>query len=333
MKTRLGDFIFGHPRALQFLSSALESDRMPQSILITGPDQVGKETLATQFAASINCVGGKKPCQACASCKKIATGNHPDIFYIHEPNDSTLKIEQIRDIQQYLVLRPLESQYKIAVLSNFERATSAAANALLKTLEEPPAHVILLLTAKNKSQLLPTIVSRCQIIPLKPISESIIATVLAERHNANEAQASLLSKLAMGRIGWAINALSHTEILARREQFLTDLLEILEKGSDFRLAYAQQFTRTQQPIIEVLGIWLSLWRDILYYQVGNTDHIVNLDMADQLRWFADTLTTDRILSVLENLQQTLHNFNYNVNVRLNFEVLLLNLPRLERRLV
>ncbi|HEY85103.1 MAG TPA: DNA polymerase III subunit delta' [Chloroflexi bacterium] len=306
----------------------MASQRIPQSLLVTGPPQIGKATLARTFAMALNCQSEEKPCGQCNSCKKTLSGNHPDINILDAPQE-TLKIEQVRALQRDLSLRPHESPYKIVVLCDFERATSSAANALLKTLEEPPSYAVIILSAQNSSQLLPTIVSRCQIINLRPVADQVIITKLQTHWRASAEQAELIGRLAQGRLGWAVEALENPDALSLRHQYLDDLIDLSGKGHASRLAYAHSLAQKKESPAQALNLWLSWWRDVLLLNQGAKAKIVNIDYADKAQHFAQTVTLDNIIAAIKQTYTTLGNLNYNVNTRLNLEVLLLKLPYLK----
>jgi DNA polymerase-3 subunit delta' len=230
-------------------------------------------------------------------------------------------------LQHGLALRPHEAQVKVAVLTNFERATTSAANALLKTLEEPPAHAMLIITARNVDVLLPTIVSRCQQIPLKPIDSGTIYTLLQERHQASPEQAKLLSRLSAGRPGWAVQAITQPDMLAQRKQALQDLIALVSQNHAERLAYAQKLANTEDEVAPTLSLWLSWWRDVLMVHQTALDRVVNLDYNETLNLFAQNVPLPHVVTAIRQTQKTLQNMQYNVNLRLNLEVLLLHLPR------
>ncbi len=330
MGYRLNNFVFGHNWATDLLARAIETGSLSQSILITGMPQLGKATLAHTVAMALNCTGTEKPCGHCAPCQKISRGNHPDVMVMDDPTDrhSTIKIEQVRELQHSLSLTPLESRYKIAILADFDRATTSAANALLKTLEEPPAHGVLLLTARSTEQLLPTIVSRCQIINLRPVAAPIIDSMLRQRFHMPAGTAQHLSHLAHGRPGWAVRAHQDPDMLSQRQTWLLEMTTVLRGGQVARLAYADQLAKQTQSSFAVLDLWLSWWRDVLLAHNRVPDRMVNVDMVELIQQFARSLTQAQIILAISELKKTLQNFDYNVNRRLNFEVLLLRLPTL-----
>ncbi len=325
MGYQLDKFVFGHIWATDLLARAIDSGKLSQSVLITGLPRLGKTTLALTVAMALNCTAAEKPCGQCAACRKILDGNHPDVLL--SDDDDTLKIEEIRTLQHDLSLTPHESPHKVAILANFDRATTGAANALLKTLEEPPAHVILLLTARSTEQLLPTIVSRCQNINLRPVAPDVIEQLLQRQFNVPAGTAQHLSRLAHGRPGWAVEAYRNPDMLAQRQTWLTEMTGVLRGGYVERLAYAAQLAKAPQPPAVVLDLWLSWWRDVLLVHNRVSAPMVNVDTEETIRQFAERLSQVQIVAVIAELQKTLQNFDFNVNRRLNFETLLLKLPQ------
>ncbi len=318
--------VVGHEWALDLLSRQQEAGRVPQALLLTGPPNVGKSTLARFWAQRLNCQGMSQPCGQCASCRKIVSGNHPDVRIL-DSDDQALKIDDIRNLQRELSLSPNEGQYRVVILCNFERATLSAANALLKTLEEPASQVVLVLTATDPGALLPTIVSRCQMLALRPVPYQTVIEALQAYWQAGPEQAELLAQLAAGRLGWAVRALADQELLARREQHLQELLDLLHAGRVERLAYAHQLGRDSAMLKEVLTLWLTIWRDLLLLQSGATQtKIMNLDWQERLQALARHSSLAQASDMVARLRTALINLERNVNPRLNMEVLLLKLP-------
>ncbi|MCK6624600.1 MAG: DNA polymerase III subunit delta' [Anaerolineae bacterium] len=321
-------YVVGHEWALDLLNRQQAAGRAPQALLLTGPPNVGKSTVARFWAQQLNCQQISPPCGQCSSCRKIVSGNHPDVR-IFDSDDQALKIDDIRNLQRELSLSPNEGRYRVVVLANFERATLSAANALLKTLEEPASQAILVLTATDPGALLPTIVSRCQLLALRPLPHERVVKALREHWQAKPEQAELLAQLAAGRLGWAVKALNDTELLNRREQHLQELISLLQAGRAERLAYAHQLSRDGAMLREVLTLWLTIWRDLLLLQSGAAQtKIMNLNWQEQLQQLAGHSSLAEASQMVARLRTALINLERNVNPRLSLEVLLLKLPKL-----
>lgn len=317
--------VIGHDWAIELLRQQEQVGRVAQSLLLSGPPNIGKSTVARFFAQYLNCQAQERPCGQCLSCRKIVSGNHPDIRIFDE--DAPLKIDQIRELQREFSLSPVEGRYRVALLANFERATTSAANALLKTLEEPTSQVVIMLTAVEPSSLLPTIVSRCQILKLRPLANAEILTSLQAEWQAESAQAELLTQLSAGRLGWAVNALIDQDFLARRTRFLEDMLDLLRMHRAERLGYAAELSRDSTALKEALVLWLIAWRDLLLLMSGGQTKIINLDWQDMLQQVAHRSTLAQAKDMVARLQAAHNNLNRNVNPRLNLEVVLLHWPR------
>lgn len=320
--------IIGHDWAVELLARQYQANRVPQALLLTGPPNVGKTTLARFLAQYLNCQAESKPCGRCLSCHKVGNNSHPDVR-IFDDEQQALKIDMIRDLQRDLSLSPYEGEYRVAVLSNFERTTTSAANALLKTLEEPAEQVVLILTAVDPGSLLPTIVSRCQNMVLRPLPIAQVDQVLQTGWQAAPEAAALLAQLSAGRLGWAVRAIRDEALLAHRQTSLQDLLDLLRMDRAKRLAYAQELSRSQNTLKETLQVWLTIWRDLLLLQCGSQTEILNLDWREPLEQISVRSSLLQAKDMVTRLRAALINLDYNVNSRLNLEVVLLNMPKFE----
>ena len=317
--------VVGHEWAADLLKSALARERVAHAYLLTGPPQIGKRSLALNFAQALNCLDQEKPCGQCLACGKIAHGSHPDVQVI-EGEKGTLKIDQMRTLRREAALSPLEGRWKVYIIRQMEQATAEAANCLLKTLEEPPSHVILVLTASEAEALLPTIVSRCQVLNLRPLATETVQASLQERWGADAQRAQLLARLSGGRLGWAVAASQNDAILARREKYLDEMMTLIGQGRVERLEYAQQLGRTPEAAPELLHLWLSWWRDLLLAAGGSSVGITNVDREDTLRAQAQRYSLGQVRDFVEALRAAAWRLERNANTRLTLEVLMLGLP-------
>jgi DNA polymerase-3 subunit delta' len=293
---------------------------------------VGKTTLARALAAALLCQsenGEGMSCGVCRACRLVASGNHPDLHIIQsERVGATLKIEQVRELQRQLALTPVEGRWRVAILRRFEEATTSAANALLKTLEEPPSYVVIAVLASDADRLLPTIVSRCQQLPLRPLPVAVVQQALIERWDTEPELATLLAHLSGGRLGWAVRTLSDETAIQRRAHRLDDLERLLEDASAIqRFRYAEGLARDPVATRETLDLWIGWWRDVLLLAAGTDAPLTNVDRRSALRDHARRFGVERSGAVLNALRSAADRLKRNANARLTLEVLMLDLPR------
>ena len=317
--------VVGHEWTVRMLQHCVSQNRIGHAYLLTGPAQIGKTTLATNFAQALNCTSAEQPCGECTSCRKIAAGNHPDVQLIAGANGS-IKIEQIRQLQSVVALSPHEAPWRVCILLDMDQATPEAANCLLKTLEEPPGRVVLILTAVSSHALLPTLVSRCQHLPLRTLSNDTITQALCHTWQVEPDQARLLARWSGGRIGWAIAALQDNSLLDHRAQLLTALLRALPANRFERMRSAEQLSMHKDDIPAALEVWQSWWRDLLLVKLGREAAVVNTDQLDNLRIWEGRYNTEQVLGFLTELLKAARVLAQDANARLALEVLFLKLP-------
>lgn len=323
--------IFGHHWAVDLLDRGLRAGRLPHALLLAGPTQVGKRTLALAVAAALICSAEEKPCGQCRSCRLVAQGVHPDVRLVSADDsergrEGVLKIDQMRAVQREASLAPMEARHKIFVLRELERANLPAANALLKTLEEPPAQVVLLLTSARPHALLPTIISRCQVLTLRGLPQQQVAEALVTHWGAGRERADLLARLAEGRLGWAVQRLTDDKAWDERIRRLAEARELPRQNRVQRLAYADELSRSPAALQPTLALWASWWRDVMLVQQGCSGFVRNIDLAADLAREAAGYDPSHVQRYLARLQAAPTQINQNVNARLLLETLVLHLP-------
>jgi DNA polymerase-3 subunit delta' len=243
-----------------------------------------------------------------------------------EERTAHLKIDEIRQAERFLALTPRESPKKVVLVCDFERATSGAANALLKTLEEPPGYAHIVLLAADADQLLPTIVSRSQQIALRPLVPREIAEALVTWWEVAPELAQRLARLSGGRIGWAIQAATHPEAYERANTALATLLAILQQDLPARFETAKALAKNDDELAEALEVWLTFWRDVLLLHSNNDAALVHTEHRATLDQLADLLDVRQCMAVLTALEQSQTALLANANTQLLVENLLLGLP-------
>jgi DNA polymerase-3 subunit delta' len=328
--------ILGHEWAVDMLRQHVVRGQARHAYLFCGAPGLGRRTLALRFAQALNCtmpsVAGI-PCGTCRDCKQIAAMQHPDLNVTqaededHVPKEGgTLKVDQVREARRALSLKPYQSQYRVALFLRFQEANDSAANALLKTLEEAPAHAILLLTADNPEQLLPTINSRCEILRLRPLPFTAIAADLIAR-GVDEERARLLSHISGGRPGYARRLVDDDTLLEKREERLNDMQTLLPASRVQKFAYAEKLAKDKDVMRQTIMIWLSYWRDVMLRVAQAETPLTNIDLNMEIEFLAGRLDLPTARRVVASLESALEKMDRNVNSRLLLEVLLMDLPK------
>ena len=324
--------VIGNVAAQRHLARAAGSGQVAHAYLLTGPESIGKTTLALEFAKLLLCasphVDEGSACGECVSCRKIAHGTHPDVQLI-EPRDGKrqLGVEVVReDVVRLANRAPSEGSRRVFVIPSAERMTPAAVNALLKTLEEPPEGVVLLLTSAEPENLLPTLLSRCQIIPLQGIGNNDLVAALTERIGISREEAGRLAGLANGRLGWALRTAEHPELREERESRLEQVIGLATATRDARLRAAATLAGDVESARDTLDVWTWWWRDVTLAACGATHLASRGDALRAAERVGKQIGQARADAFLRSLLAARVALDQNANPRLTFDVLMLDLP-------
>ncbi|HLJ81570.1 MAG TPA: DNA polymerase III subunit delta' [Ktedonobacterales bacterium] len=326
--------VLGHQQARARLARAVASQQVSHAYLFTGPESIGKTTLALDFAKLLLCehpdLAAGAPCGICASCRKVEHGNHPDVTLVApEEGKRQLGVDIVREsVMRLANLAPSAGPWRVFVLPDVERMTLSTVNALLKTLEEPPPSVVLLLTSAEPENLLPTLLSRCQVIPLQPLAPHEVAAALEEGWHASPAEARELAALANGRLGWAVRALEKPELREERARHLEQIVTLASATRDARLKAAAGFAADGDTARRVLELWTLWWRDVTL-AACSAMHLTSTGAARrEAERQGKALGCPRADTFLRKLLEARAALDANANPRLALEVLLLDLPRI-----
>jgi len=286
--------------------------RLAHAYLFVGPKGIGKYETALALARQVNCLkagAGLDTCE-CVSCRKISGGNHPDIMVIEKPEDKTvIIIDQIRMLMERLEYRALEASVKFAIIKDAELFHEAAANAFLKTLEEPrPGTVLILLTAVPDA-LLSTIRSRCQTISFPALSEKALAEVLKDRHGVASDDAVLLAAFGQGSLGRAMEL--GEDFLQRRCRVLDAFFGPGDVESFIKIAGVDR-----DGAREALAMILMAFRDALFIKTGALDRIVNRDRQVEIRRFAERYTSGDLVAHVDRVADAIRRIDGNQNIKI-----------------
>jgi DNA polymerase III subunit delta' len=253
---------------------------------------------------------------------------YPDLSVVQaEHEGEVLKIDQVRELQHTLALSPFEARYRVALILRFEEAHSSAANAMLKTLEEPPVQVIVILTANSSESLLPTIVSRCEVVRLRPLSMFETSRGLQAIKGIPAETADQLAHISGGRPGYAMRLLDQPELLEIRRAYIEEILMLLASSRRDRFAFAFTHLNNKEELRNELQVWLTFWRDVLIYAADVNGAVTNLDFIAPLKQLASVVGMHAKFYIT-CVEKTLDRIDHNINPRLALEVLLMDFPRI-----
>ncbi len=317
------DQILGHDHQKEILRRALANGKIAHAYLFSGPDGIGKRLMATALARAIVCLE-QRGCGHCRACRKIDHQNHPDL-HILEPEGNSIKIEQVRALQRDLNLKPLEAPRKICMIEQADTMTVGAANALLKTLEEPRGDTLLILLSAQPNRLLETIRSRCQPLPFTRHPNGRIQAELEKQLGIESTESHVLAALSEGSFKKAFGKDRDLYLEQRRELLKT--LTGLSTGSILPiLDFAEQLAADKTILPDILEIFQAFYRDVLITLQGRSDEeLVNLDLKEKIHRVSGRENVATILDKLEALVEIRRQLDRNVNRQLAMEVLLLKL--------
>lgn len=318
--------IIGQDKIKDSLIKAFINNNVAHGYLFEGPKSIGKEKLARVFAKTLLCKEqGSFPCDKCSCCLKFDSGNHPD-FYIDEPQGDSFKKEQIEDIQRSMRTLPYEGKRKVYIIKDAHKMTDQAQNSFLKTLEEPPSYINIILTTNNSYILLPTILSRCQILKFTPVEEGKIRDLLVSSYNKNEEEARFIASFSNGIVGKAINLSESHEFKSLREEIISVIDNTLSCDAFKIFSISDFFKEKEGQIEEILDIILIWFRDLLLIkEIGNPKFIINKDKEDLLLKQCINLSSKGINDIIEAVNKAKVNIASKVNYQLALEVMLLKI--------
>jgi DNA polymerase III subunit delta' len=313
--------VVGHERVRSLLARSIQAGRLPHALLLTGPEGVGKRTVALAAARALVCEkGGGVACEECAACRRAARGLHPDVILV-EPETATIKIEQVRDMAREVLALPFEARARAFVMDDAHVMTEQASNALLKSLEEPPATSHVFLVTASPQALLPTIRSRCQTLRLGPLPAALLESYLTDRAGLTADEARLRAAVAGGSIGVAMALDSDAYRAARAE-----LLAVLERAGSSsavdRMEAAQRLADLDDPALALTTL-RSLLRDALVLRSGaGPGSLLNADVEPRLAALARGPLGERAATLAEAAGETREALRLNANKLLSMDVLM-----------
>lgn len=313
------DELIGQDFAVQFLKNCVQKLKISHACLFFGPEGTGKYKAALTLAKALNCAlpVGSEPCGKCTSCLKINAGVHPDLVGI-KPAGAFIKIDQIKALRKNLVYRPLEGKYRVFIIQNAGSMNRESSNCLLKTLEEPPAQSLIILLANDPEELLPTIISRCQLIRFRPLPKSHIFNQTKKQLSSKE-EAEAIAALAGGSLSGAEELMDPKKLKMRKELF-SDLAHLEEDNAGCALSLAEFVAGRKELCSELIKLIRSFLRDVMLLKRRfGEELLINKDSQENLRKCADLWPEEKILASWELLNRVEEASTKNYNRQLILE--------------
>lgn len=320
--------IIGHGQIIEHLQNAIRLDKVSHAYIFNGPDKSGKMMLAEAFAAALQCEKkGTEGCMECHSCRQAASHNQPDIIYVTHEKPNTVSVDDIRrKVNQDIAVKPYSSQYKIYIIDEAEKMNQQAQNALLKTMEEPPAYAVILLLTTNADLFLPTILSRCIQLNLKPAASAVIKEYLMKKYQVPDYQADISAAFAQGNVGRAIQ-LASSEHFNDLKDSAVQLMKRVKDIDVYEMGEAvRQIGEYKMSVNDYFDIMLIWYRDVLMYKATmDVNGLIFKEQAHDIKKQASHSSYHGIQEILEALEKAKIRLNANVNFDVVIELLLLKM--------
>jgi DNA polymerase III subunit delta' len=319
--------ILGHQRPITLLQRAIKNEKVVNSYLFLGNEGIGKKTVALQFAKALNCLREEAErgdaCDHCASCKKIDNALHPDVLLI-EPEGQYIKVDQVRQMQRQLAYKPYEGKRRVCILTAADRMAPHIPNTLLKTLEEPPLHTVIILLANNSKFILPTILSRCQSVRFNPLPINMVSKWLMEGKSFNEAEAHLLASLSEGSPGKALEIQEEIRQIPR-EELLKDWVGLKSLSFEKIGGWVDSLPSQRENLLLMLEVAKTLLRDLVMVKtLKNGQRLIHSDLLRVMEPMATNWSLSSLLKRMEILHQTTLAIRANANTSLALEAMMLS---------
>lgn len=320
--------IIGQEQIREHLENALKTGKISHAYIINGEKGSGKEFIARIFAAALQCEAQEgKPCQKCRSCRQALSGNQPDIIQVTHEKPNTIGVEDVRtQINNDIILKPYSSPYKVYIVNEAEKMTPQAQNALLKTLEEPPAYAVILLLTANVNSLLQTISSRCVVLNMKPTGDEQMREYLMHKLQIPDYRAQVCVAFARGNVGKAKMLASSEDFETVKQEAVSLLKYIKDMDVAEIIAAIKKISDYKMEVNDYLDI-ISVWyRDVLLFKATNdANHLVFREEIQNIRKVAGRTSYEGIECVLGALEKAKSRLKANVNFELTMELLLMEI--------
>ena len=320
--------VVGHKVIINYIRNAVREDKVSHAYILNGERGAGKKMLANLFAATLLCEkGGPDPCNECHSCRQAESGNHPDIIKVTHEKPNSISVDDIREqVNNTIMIKPYQGPYKVYIIPQADMMTPQAQNALLKTIEEPPEYAVIMLLTENADTLLPTINSRCVMLKLRNIKDTLIKKYLMETMQVPDYKADMCTAFAQGNMGRAIMLANSEHFNEIRDEAVQLLKYINEMELSEIVQAVSRITAYKLEINDYLDIIMIWYRDVLLYKATkDMDKVVFKDQIKYIKERAKRSSYEGIELIIESLEKAKARLKANVNFDLVMELLFLTI--------
>ena len=320
------DDIIGHEQIIEHLQNAIELDKVSHAYIINGEKGTGKMLIADAFAMTLQCEKQERiPCLKCRSCKQALSSNQPDIIHVTHEKPGSISVEEIRtQLNSDIMVKPYSSPRKVYIIDEADKLTVQAQNALLKTIEEPPAYAVIVMLTSNADALLPTILSRCVQLNIKPVADKVLKRYLMERLRVPDYKADLSIAFARGNVGKAV-ALASSENFDLIKKDALDMLRYLEDMEIHEVVeWVKKIADYKLEINDFLDILIVWFRDVLLFKATNdVNMLIFKDEVQEIKKKAARSSYNGLEEIINAIEKAKVRLNANVNFDLTIELMLL----------
>ena len=320
--------ILGHEQIKDHFRNAVQTGKVSHAYILSGEAGMGRKSLANAFALNLLCEKGlPDPCMQCHACKQVLAGSHPDLIYVTHEKPASIGVDDIREqINDTILVRPYSSYYKIYIVDEAEKMTVQAQNALLKTIEEPPSYAVILLLTTNPDAFLPTILSRCVQLKLKPLKDVVVKEYLIQSLGVEESQAEIYAAFARGNLGKAIHLAESEDFKRMYDEILHMLKHLKEADISELLDYIHKLREENLDIYSCLDFMQMWYRDVLMYKTTkDINLLIFKDEFSTIKSMSTVSGYEGLERILEAIDKARIRLDANVNTELVMELMLLTM--------
>ena len=320
--------ILGHEQIKEHFRNAVQTGKVSHAYILSGEAGMGRKSLANAFALSLLCEKGmEEPCMQCHACKQVLSGNHPDLIYVTHEKPASIGVDDIREqINDTIQVRPYSSYYKIYIVDEAEKMTQQAQNALLKTIEEPPSYAVILLLTTNQDAFLPTILSRCVQLKLKPLRDEVVREYLVQSLGIEESQAEIYAAFARGNLGKAIHLAESEEFRVMYDALILMLKHLKDADISELLEYIRKLKEENLDIRGCLDFMQMWYRDVLMYKTTkDINLLIFKDEFSTIKAMSTVSGYDGLERILQAIEKARVRLDANVNMELVMELMFLTM--------